>query len=116
MGGIVALAYQPLPNSNDTPKQVQQLKLERDAMERALRREMGDDMPLTKLLDAESDWRGRAQTIALLKEKLLSLHETHAQVWCYTLLFRFRMLRMRVSHTSDQNRLFAYHSSYMTSL
>ncbi|BDA42188.1 probable coiled-coil domain-containing protein 13 at N-terminal half [Coccomyxa sp. Obi] len=58
---------------------VQQLKLERDAMERALRREVGDDTPLTKLLDADSDWRGRAQTIALLKEKLLSLHETHAQ-------------------------------------
>ena len=61
---------------------MQQLRLERDAIERALRREVGDDTPLSKLLDADSDWRGRAQTIALLKEKLLSLHETHAQVQC----------------------------------
>ena len=62
------------------PKQVQWLKAERDQIEKALRREVGDDTPLTKLLDAGSDWRGRAQQIALLKEKLLSLHEAHAQV------------------------------------
>ncbi len=50
-------------------------------MEKALRREVGDDTPLTKLLEGDSsDWRGRAQQIALLKERLLSLHEAHAQV------------------------------------
>ncbi|KAK9901584.1 hypothetical protein WJX75_003482 [Coccomyxa subellipsoidea] len=57
----------------------QWLKAERDQIEKALRREVGDDTPLTKLLDADSDWRGRAQQIALLKERLLSLHEAHAQ-------------------------------------
>ena len=62
------------------PKQVQWLKAERDQIEKALRREVGDDTPLTKLLDADSDWRGRAQQIALLKERLLSLHDAHAQV------------------------------------
>ena len=62
------------------PQQVQWLKAERDQIEKALRREVGDDTPLTKLLDADSDWRGRAQQIALLKERLLSLHEAHAQV------------------------------------
>ncbi|EIE20676.1 hypothetical protein COCSUDRAFT_57244 [Coccomyxa subellipsoidea C-169] len=59
---------------------VQRLKAERDQMEKALRREVGDDTPLTKLLEGDSsDWRGRAQQIALLKERIISLHEAHAK-------------------------------------
>ncbi len=47
-----------------------QLKTERDRLARALSREVGDEVPLEKVLDHDSDWRGRAQQISLLRDKL----------------------------------------------
>lgn len=58
--------------------QVGQLRTERAQYERALRREVGEDVPLQKVLDEASDWRGRAQHITLLQERLLSLQESQA--------------------------------------
>ena len=58
--------------------QVGQLRAERARYEKALRREVGEDVPLQKVLDEASDWRGRAQHITLLQERLLSLQESQA--------------------------------------
>ena len=55
-----------------------QLRAERGRYERALRRELGEDIPLARALDEASDWRGRAQQISLLQERLLSLQESQA--------------------------------------
>ena len=57
---------------------VGQLRAERARYERALRRELGEDVPLACALDEASDWRGRAQQISLLQERLLSLQESQA--------------------------------------
>ena len=57
---------------------VGQLRAERARYERALRRELGGDVPLARALDEASDWRGRAQQISLLQERLLSLQESQA--------------------------------------
>ncbi len=62
--------------------QVGQLRAERARYERALRREVGEDVPLQKVLDEASDWRGRAQHITLLQERLLSLQESQACPSC----------------------------------
>ncbi len=59
--------------------QVGQLRAERARYERALRREVGDDVPLARVLDEASDWRGRAQQITLLQERLLSIQEAQAR-------------------------------------
>ena len=59
--------------------QVGQLRAERARYERALRREVGEDVPLQKVLDEASDWRGRAQHIVLLQERLLSAQESQAR-------------------------------------
>ena len=57
--------------------QMGQLKSDRDRLARALSREVGDDVPLEKVLEEDSDWRGRAQQISLLRDKLreASLHQ-----------------------------------------
>ena len=52
--------------------------MEKAQYERALRREVGEDVLLQKVLDEASDWRGRAQHITLLQERLLSLQESQA--------------------------------------
>lgn len=44
-------------------------------MTRALLKEVGDDTPLSKLVEAGSDWRGRAQQISLLKAKVTDLQQ-----------------------------------------
>ena len=62
--------------------QVGQLRAERARYERALRREVGEDVPLQKVLDGASDWRGRAQHIILLQERLLSAQESQACPSC----------------------------------
>lgn len=50
-------------------------KTERDKVTRALVKEVGDDTPLTKLVEGGSDWRGRAQQISLLKAKVTDLQQ-----------------------------------------
>lgn len=51
------------------------LKGEAEKLRRALQREcgLGDDVPLQRLLDEASDWRGRAQEISLLKVRMKEL-------------------------------------------
>lgn len=44
-------------------------------MTRALVKEVGDETPLSKLVEAGSDWRGRAQQIGLLKAKVNDLQQ-----------------------------------------
>ena len=50
-------------------------KTERDKVTRALVKEVGDESPLSKLIEAGSDWRGRAQQISLLKAKVNNLQQ-----------------------------------------
>ena len=53
--------------------------MQRDRAEALLQREVGEKA--AKLLDgklASSTWRGRAQTIALLRERVRALHEQYA--------------------------------------
>ena len=64
-----------------------QLRAERSRYEKALRREVGEDVPLYKVLDEASDWRGRAQQITLLQERLLILQESQACP-CYPTLVK----------------------------
>lgn len=59
--------------------QATQAAMKRDRAEALLRREVGEKV--AKLLDskvAPSTWRGRAQTIALLRERVRALHEQYA--------------------------------------
>ena len=50
-------------------------KAERDKVTRALVKEVGDETPISKLVEAGSDWRGRAQQISLLKAKVSDLQQ-----------------------------------------
>lgn len=50
-------------------------KTEKDKVTRALLKEVGDDTPLSKLVEGGSDWRGRAQQISLLKAKVTDLQQ-----------------------------------------
>ena len=50
-------------------------KTEKDKVTRALLKEVGDDTPLSKLVEGGSDWRGRAQQISLLKAKITDLQQ-----------------------------------------
>ncbi|KAL3142293.1 Coiled-coil domain-containing protein 13 [Trebouxia sp. C0009 RCD-2024] len=50
-------------------------KSERDKVSRALAKEVGDETPLSKVVEAGSEWRGRAQQISLLKAKVSELQQ-----------------------------------------
>ena len=50
-----------------------QLKQQLGKYQRALAREVGEDVPVAKLLDEASGAKGRAQQISLLKEQVKSL-------------------------------------------
>lgn len=49
------------------------LKTERDRLLRVLQKEVGDEASLSKILEEGSEWRGRAQQIILLKNKVKEL-------------------------------------------
>ncbi len=49
------------------------LKVERDRTLRVLQKEVGEDVSLAKILESGSEWRGRAQQIILLKNKVKEL-------------------------------------------
>lgn len=61
-------------------------KTEKDKVTRALLKEVGDDTPLSKLVEAGSEWRGRAQQISLLKAKVTDLQQ--AQVLLVTMRWK----------------------------
>ena len=50
-------------------------KTERDKVSRALAKEVGDETPLSKVVEAGSEWRGWAQQISLLKAKVSELQQ-----------------------------------------
>eukprot|EP00884_Botryococcus_braunii_P019792 jgi/Botrbrau1/6497/Bobra.0034s0070.1 len=49
------------------------LKAEKEALERALRKELGPEVDLGKAIEEGSTWRGRAQQISILKERITDL-------------------------------------------
>ena len=51
------------------------IKVERDRLARVLSKEVGEDVSVSKILEEGSDWRGRAQQIILLKEKIRDLRK-----------------------------------------
>eukprot|EP00891_Asterochloris_glomerata_P002894 jgi/Astpho2/2894/Aster-x0116 len=66
-----------LERTNQLEVKLSQLRAERDKLERALVREVGSDVPMAKLLaDEGGDWRGRAQQIGLLRDKVRELQES----------------------------------------
>lgn len=56
--------------AHDYRQEAQKLKAELTKYQRALAREVGDNVPLAKVVDGQGGWRGRAQQIALLKARL----------------------------------------------
>ena len=50
--------------------QVFVLETETGKLQRALRKEIGNSFDLRKVLDGSSNWRGRAQQILVLKERI----------------------------------------------
>ncbi|KAL7752406.1 hypothetical protein RI367_001940 [Sorochytrium milnesiophthora] len=48
----------------------QQLRTDLRATQRALAQEVGEDIPISKLLEEGATWKGRAQQISLLKDKI----------------------------------------------
>ncbi|QDZ23428.1 hypothetical protein HOP50_10g59670 [Chloropicon primus] len=48
-------------------------KVERDRLHRVLQKEVGEEVSLGKIMEDGSDWRGRAQQIILLKNKVKEL-------------------------------------------
>eukprot|EP00656_Telonema_subtile_P035111 TRINITY_DN3910_c0_g1_i4.p1 TRINITY_DN3910_c0_g1~~TRINITY_DN3910_c0_g1_i4.p1 ORF type:complete len:569 (-),score=199.33 TRINITY_DN3910_c0_g1_i4:87-1793(-) len=54
-------------------QELQGTKVEYSKMRRALQREVGEDVELGKVLDESTNWRGRAQQVALLQQKLKNM-------------------------------------------
>jgi hypothetical protein len=42
---------------------------------RALARELGEEIPVSRVLSGQSDWKGRAEQIAMLKAKVAELQK-----------------------------------------
>ncbi|KAA6382690.1 MAG: hypothetical protein EZS28_021782 [Streblomastix strix] len=55
--------------------QLQNTKQELSKVQRALQKEVGDNTPLTKILHEQSNWKGRAQEIQVLKDKVRELKD-----------------------------------------
>ena len=55
--------------------QVAVLEAERVKMTRALVREVGEEVPLARLLDEGSDWKGRREQVITLQNKIKALKE-----------------------------------------
>eukprot|EP00771_Trimastix_marina_P001830 gnl/Trimastix_PCT/2934.p2 GENE.gnl/Trimastix_PCT/2934~~gnl/Trimastix_PCT/2934.p2 ORF type:complete len:327 (-),score=85.30 gnl/Trimastix_PCT/2934:54-950(-) len=58
---------------HETRVHLQTTELKLQKTQRALVREVGEETPLNKVLDEQSNWRGRAQSIAVLKTKVHNL-------------------------------------------
>ncbi|EDQ84753.1 uncharacterized protein MONBRDRAFT_29914 [Monosiga brevicollis MX1] len=55
--------------------EIQTLKKHLQTALNALEKELGDSVPLTVILNGESNWKGRAEQIALLKAKVLTEYQ-----------------------------------------
>ncbi len=51
------------------------LEAERVKLSRALVREVGEEVPLARLLDEGSDWKGRREQVITLQNKVKALKE-----------------------------------------
>jgi hypothetical protein len=61
---------------NELRQTEQAMRAELAKYQRALAKEVGDDVPLSKVVDEAGGWRGRAQQITLLKAKLSDLRRS----------------------------------------
>jgi hypothetical protein len=55
------------------------LEGENKRLVRALVREVGDDVPLAKVLEEGSDWKGRRETIIVLRNTIRKMREDKVQ-------------------------------------
>jgi hypothetical protein len=55
------------------------LETDNKKLVRALQREVGDDVPLPKVLEEGGDWKGRREQIASLREQLKQLKEAQVR-------------------------------------
>lgn len=63
------------------------LEVENKKLTRALMREVGEDMPLAKVLEEGSDWKGRREQIIALKDTVRKLKEERVRAgWCCNVL------------------------------
>jgi hypothetical protein len=53
--------------------QVSTLEAENKRLARALQREVGEDVPLAKMLEDGSDWKGRREQVIALKDQIRQL-------------------------------------------
>jgi hypothetical protein len=58
-----------------SPSQVFALEGENKRLARALVREVGEDVPLAKVLEEGSDWKGRRETIIALRDTIRKMRE-----------------------------------------
>ncbi|KAJ3020441.1 Coiled-coil domain-containing protein 13 [Thoreauomyces humboldtii] len=58
----------------------QSLRTELRSMHQVLRKEIGDDVPLSKIMESGAGWKGRAQQIITLKAKISGLTHNHPPV------------------------------------
>lgn len=69
------LFFLTVPDRRDGALQANLYKTERDKLTRALAKEVGEDIPISRILDGGGDCRGRAQQITLLKAKINDLQQ-----------------------------------------
>ena len=80
-----------------TATQVFSLEIECKKLTRALVREVGEDVPLSRVLDDGSDWKGRREQIVALKAQVQTLKA--AQVRCCFLYPAFMAAVPYVAYT-----------------
>ncbi len=64
-----------VPDRRHGALQANLYKTERDKLTRALAKEVGEETPISRIVDGGGDWRGRAQQITLLKAKINDLQQ-----------------------------------------
>jgi hypothetical protein len=55
--------------------EVHQLRKDLQLAVKALQMELGEDMPVSRVLSGQSEWRGRAEQISLLRAKVAELQK-----------------------------------------
>ncbi len=59
------------------------IEAENKKLKMVLQREVGEEVPLAKLLEEGSDWKGRREIIVALKDQLRQAKEQVVRVDCY---------------------------------
>jgi hypothetical protein len=76
---LCACPAPPLRLCAAPPAQAFLLETDNKKLVRALQREVGDDVPLPKVLEEGGDWKGRREQIASLREQLKQLKEAQVR-------------------------------------